>query len=98
MYCKHCGEPMSEHQAVCLKCGVAKGNGNAFCPNCGNAVNAEASFCQVTFLFMWEPAKYSAPGIPNFSGEHVNVCHTRRFAPSAYAISASGLRKAGSTE
>ena len=31
-------------------------------------------------------------------GEQVNVCHTRRFAPSAKAMSASGFRNAGSTE
>lgn len=45
MFCKHCGEPMNDIQAVCLKCGVEAGNGNSFCPNCGGAVSAEAAFC-----------------------------------------------------
>ena len=45
MYCKNCGEPMNDNQAVCLKCGVASGNGKSFCPNCGTPTKEEASFC-----------------------------------------------------
>ena len=45
MYCKNCGEPMTDVQVVCLKCGVAKGQGNSFCHNCANPVNPNASFC-----------------------------------------------------
>ena len=45
MYCKHCGEPMNDNQAVCLKCGVEAGTGNAFCPNCGKNVIPEAVIC-----------------------------------------------------
>lgn len=45
MYCKNCGEPMNENQAVCLKCGVEAGTGKSFCPNCGNAVVEEAVIC-----------------------------------------------------
>ena len=45
MYCKHCGSPMKEHQAVCLQCGAGKGTGNSFCPNCGNEVTEAAAFC-----------------------------------------------------
>lgn len=45
MYCKQCGEPMNENQAVCLKCGVEAGKGNAFCPNCGQAVIPDAVIC-----------------------------------------------------
>ena len=45
MYCKQCGEPMNDNQAVCLKCGVEAGTGNAFCPNCGQAVIPDAVIC-----------------------------------------------------
>lgn len=45
MYCKKCGSPMNENQAVCLKCGVPTGVGNSFCHNCGNSVMEEAVFC-----------------------------------------------------
>lgn len=45
MYCKHCGEPMNDIQAICLKCGVKKGQGNSFCPNCGHAVEPGAEYC-----------------------------------------------------
>ena len=45
MYCKNCGEPMNDNQAVCLKCGVEAGTGNSFCPNCGKSVFSEAVFC-----------------------------------------------------
>ena len=45
MYCKQCGEPMNDNQAICLKCGVKTGEGNNYCSNCGNAINANAEVC-----------------------------------------------------
>ena len=45
MYCRNCGEPMNENQAICLKCGVEAGKGKSFCPNCGNTVIEEAVIC-----------------------------------------------------
>ena len=45
MYCKVCGEPLNENQAICLKCGVEVGKGKGFCYNCGNPVHEEAVFC-----------------------------------------------------
>lgn len=45
MYCKNCGKPMNENQAVCLECGVQKGAGNAFCHNCGSSVTPNADYC-----------------------------------------------------
>ena len=38
MFCKNCGQPMSDNQEVCLNCGVKKGIGTAFCANCGAPV------------------------------------------------------------
>lgn len=45
MYCKNCGEPMNDNQAICLKCGVKTGEGDQYCSNCGNAVNPNAEVC-----------------------------------------------------
>lgn len=45
MYCRNCGEPMNENQAICLKCGVKAGVGNRYCANCGNPVDVNASVC-----------------------------------------------------
>ena len=45
MYCRSCGEPMNEGQAICLKCGVPAGAGKNFCPSCGRAVAEEAVIC-----------------------------------------------------
>ncbi len=45
MFCRNCGAPLNEEQAVCLKCGVAVGTGKSFCPSCGGEVNEEAVFC-----------------------------------------------------
>ena len=45
MYCKNCGEPMNENQAICLKCGVPTGKGTKYCANCGNEVAEEAVIC-----------------------------------------------------
>ena len=45
MYCRNCGNELSEHEDVCLKCGVKAGKGNKYCPNCGQAVDENASVC-----------------------------------------------------
>ena len=45
MYCKSCGEPINDNQAICLKCGVKVGEGNAYCANCGKPINADAEVC-----------------------------------------------------
>lgn len=45
MYCKNCGEPMNENQAMCLKCGVKVGDGNNYCANCGKNVAPNADVC-----------------------------------------------------
>lgn len=45
MFCKNCGNQMSEVAAVCIKCGAAKGTGAAFCQNCGQPVTPGAAVC-----------------------------------------------------
>ena len=45
MYCKHCGSPMNENQAVCLQCGVRVGDGKSHCHNCGSPVTESADVC-----------------------------------------------------
>ena len=45
MFCRNCGEKISDNQAICLKCGVKVGEGNSFCKNCGKEVSPEADVC-----------------------------------------------------
>ena len=45
MYCKNCGEQLTDGQAVCIKCGVKVGEGNGFCANCGKPVDPNAEVC-----------------------------------------------------
>lgn len=45
MFCRNCGEPMNDNQAICLKCGVETGKGKAHCANCGAPVAENASVC-----------------------------------------------------
>lgn len=45
MFCKNCGEPMNENQAICIKCGVKVGDGNRFCANCGQPIDENAEVC-----------------------------------------------------
>lgn len=45
MYCRNCGNEMSNEAAFCVRCGVSKGKGSAYCPNCGRAVDPEAVIC-----------------------------------------------------
>ena len=45
MFCRNCGQPMNDNQAICLNCGVEKGKGVNFCNNCGSPVAPEAKVC-----------------------------------------------------
>ena len=45
MYCKTCGNPMNDNQAICLNCGCATGTGNAYCSNCGGQLAPNAVVC-----------------------------------------------------
>lgn len=45
MYCKNCGEPMNDNQAICVKCGVKVGGGSAYCANCGQTISPNADVC-----------------------------------------------------
>lgn len=45
MYCKNCGEPLNDNQAICVKCGVKVGTGNKFCANCGKELPENADVC-----------------------------------------------------
>ena len=45
MFCKNCGKPMNENQAICLECGVKAGEGNHFCANCGQPIAPNAAVC-----------------------------------------------------
>ena len=45
MYCRNCGNEMSNEAVVCVKCGVPVGKGNTFCPVCGEETNPDAVIC-----------------------------------------------------
>ncbi len=45
MFCKNCGQPINENQAICLNCGVKVSDGTNFCGNCGNPVQEGAEVC-----------------------------------------------------
>lgn len=45
MFCKNCGQPLNENQAICLNCGVKTSDGVNFCSNCGNPVQPGAEIC-----------------------------------------------------
>lgn len=45
MFCKNCGAPMNDNQAICLNCGVKTSEGSNFCANCGNQVAPGAEVC-----------------------------------------------------
>ncbi len=45
MFCRNCGQPMNDNQAICLNCGVEKGKGVNFCNHCGNPVAPDAKVC-----------------------------------------------------
>ena len=45
MYCRNCGQEISNEAVICVHCGVPAGKGNACCPNCGGSVHPEAVIC-----------------------------------------------------
>lgn len=45
MFCKNCGAPVAEGQAVCVQCGTKVGDGYNFCANCGQQLNPGAEVC-----------------------------------------------------
>lgn len=45
MYCKNCGNEVSEKAVVCVACGTPPKAGNKFCPNCKAETDANAVIC-----------------------------------------------------
>ncbi len=45
MFCKNCGNQISDGAVVCVACGVEVGKGNKHCPNCGAQPDPLASVC-----------------------------------------------------
>lgn len=45
MFCKKCGEKISEFAQVCPSCGTAVATDSNFCPNCGGRTPPGAAFC-----------------------------------------------------
>lgn len=47
MYCRECGEVITNENAViCIKCGARKGEGANYCPECGSKIkNKDAEVC-----------------------------------------------------
>ena len=67
MFCKNCGQPLNENQAICLNCGVEVGNGKKFCANCGNEVAEEAVICVKCGVSL-KSAKAEEKNRPNVDG------------------------------
>ncbi len=45
MYCKNCGQLLSDESEVCLNCGFAEGTGDKHCGHCGAPVEKEQFLC-----------------------------------------------------
>lgn len=45
MFCKSCGRPLGDQDAVCSFCGTPVGSGQGFCPQCGQPAEPGAAFC-----------------------------------------------------
>ena len=45
MFCRHCGNQISDEAAVCIHCGVPVGKGKRFCHHCGAEHAEEAVIC-----------------------------------------------------
>ena len=45
MYCRNCGQSITDAAAVCIHCGVKSGDGNSYCQNCGESTSGNAAVC-----------------------------------------------------
>lgn len=45
MYCRNCGNEVSEKAIMCVACGTPPKAGDKFCPNCKAETTANASIC-----------------------------------------------------
>lgn len=45
MFCRNCGNPMAETDAVCARCGCAKDTGFGFCRHCGQMTDPDSTAC-----------------------------------------------------
>jgi TM2 domain-containing membrane protein YozV len=45
MYCRNCGNEVSEKAVMCVACGTPPRAGNKFCPNCKSETAANAAIC-----------------------------------------------------
>lgn len=45
MYCRNCGNEISDNAVACPKCGANPRAEKNFCPNCGTATNANQVMC-----------------------------------------------------
>ena len=46
MYCRSCGEPISEKAIKCLECNTVNGEGVDYCPYCGGYTTELTEFCR----------------------------------------------------
>jgi len=45
MYCRNCGNEVSDKAVLCVACGVPPMSGNRICPNCRVSTPENASYC-----------------------------------------------------
>ena len=45
MYCRNCGQSISEQAVMCVSCGVPPRNGDKFCQHCGSETDPAAEIC-----------------------------------------------------
>lgn len=45
MYCRNCGNEVSDKAVMCVACGTPPKAGNKFCPNCKAETAANATIC-----------------------------------------------------
>lgn len=45
MYCRNCGNEVSDKAVICVACGVPPMSGNRICPNCRVSTPENASYC-----------------------------------------------------
>lgn len=77
MFCKNCGNQVSDNAAACLNCGANPKKGSNYCQNCGEQVNEHQVICLKCGASLKEEEKKSEAATPNYNGmPAINIVNT----------------------
>jgi TM2 domain-containing membrane protein YozV len=79
MFCRNCGNNMSEHATICVSCGVPAGVGETFCSNCGEQTNHGDRVCMKCGTALLSPEDQKSRLVAGLLGLFFGFAGVHRF-------------------